>query len=311
MPVNLKDIVELVRFKKKISALIRQYEMGEKNSITDIERLFMETLEKFRDNLQSIERKNLAGEKITNYDIAIVFDTYLLYNEFILTQLNSTLIAEARINSANLIERYNSIFDKTPSFHRKAMETGLTSGREAYDTLSYIKSQLIELQLNKSKDSLQGLSSIGLPLSLSIQFEYLIKKVKDKKLQKELTREHKILMSEFYKIENKLGKKFFDLALHELEKSARNYSMEVTLDLENLNRKEYRVRFDVALDDRDTINALIKLLRHKRHLTEVVKQIISADKKIKLHAKELIENFDITNNPYYPKSFWWRHLEKI
>ena len=133
----------------------------------------------------------------------------------------------------------------------------------------------------------------------------------DKKLQKELIREHKILMAEFRKIKNKSGKKFFDLAFHELERSVRNYSTEVTLDLENLNRKEYRVRFDVALDDRDTINALIKLLRDKRNLTKATKQTISTDKKIKLHAKELVENFGITDNPCYPESFWWRHLEKM
>ena len=313
---NVKKLTEIVRLKIKLFTYADAYKSGQKENIkTTLQKIF-QLLEQ---NISIVENTVPKKTKVDFVSIGSVFIIRHIADSFKLNYshiLNSKQIRDLFNNySAQYRERINAL-EEIPNCHNLQVKANLLSGSDAETILYYLeKESMAELKVQARENSFFPPDSISntisYPLANFVQFLYSIRYVKNKSFKQQLMKRYNKLKKEFQEIEKNLGADFYNEAFKELNHLFTHYSREITSSIENDYTAESFPGFDIAIEKRDQIQALLILLNKKTKINEIKRKIAISDRKLKEPASEFIFRYKLSDSSYYPKSFWWHHLASL
>lgn len=180
----------------------------------------------------------------------------------------------------------------------------------AFKHLDYLEDAIEEVSDIYKKNSIFDIDSISDALVLVEQLEYLIQEI-DESSSREFSEKLSELKNKFKKLQESMGKDFLDEAFRELVLVSKNYYNGVDELIIKDFDKDLWPHFDNVIIYRDSLESLSKFLNGKRNINQMLHEIEVADSKFKDNLQGFSKHYDVHDDEYYPKDFWWRHLKKI
>ncbi|MFH1391533.1 MAG: hypothetical protein ABIH20_04445 [Candidatus Diapherotrites archaeon] len=180
----------------------------------------------------------------------------------------------------------------------------------AFKHLDYLEGAVKEVSDIYEKNSKFDRDSVAYPIDLIEQLEYISQEI-DKSLNAKFSEKLSELKNKFKKLQESMGQDFLDEAFREFVLLSKYYSNEVDEMIIKNFREDLWPHYDDVIIQRDNLEVLSKFLNGKRNISQMLREIEVADAKFKDNIKGFSKHYDVYDDEYYPKSFWWRHLKKI
>jgi len=180
----------------------------------------------------------------------------------------------------------------------------------AFQHLGYLDKAVKEINEIYSKNSIFDRDSIANPIVLIEQLEYISQEI-DKSLNAKFSEKLSELKNKFKKLQESMGENFLDEAFRELVLLSKYYYNGVDELIIKEFHKDLWPHYDDVVILRDNLEVLSKFLNGKRNINQMLHEIKIADSKFKDNIQGFSKHYDVYDDEYYPKSFWWRHLKKI